>query len=401
MRRPCGRALLIGPLLLLAVAACERAQTKSATEPANALAPLVVPSALAEERKLPRVLDVTGTLVADAQAEVAAEAAGRVVAVGVERGTHVKADAVLARLDVGDATNQLREAEAAEAQALVKLGLTPGQAFDPADNVEVKKVRLAMERAQTEDGRYARLVNEGAVSQSESESKRMEYLTAKEEYAAAIQRARELNQAYLAQRARVQTARKAFNDTVVRAPFEGVVAERHVSVGQFVQRGSKVATLVRVDPLRIELMVPETATVAVKRAEKVSFAVQAYPDRRFDGQVKYIGPSLKSDSRALVVEAIVRNPERLLHPGFFATASIELPAMEPSVLVPAGAVRTDAGVSKVFVLRNGRAEQRLVQVGRDTGGGVEIVRGVKAGERVAVGAFDKLTDGAAVTERGS
>jgi len=257
-----------------------------------------------------------------------------------------------------------------------------------------------MERAQAEDGRYARLVTEGAVSQSEAEARRIEYLTAKQEHEAAVQRTREMYQAVLAQRIRVRVARKGLADTVVRAPFEGLVAERHVSVGQFLQRGGRIATLVRVDPLRIELMVPEVATVAVKRAEKVSFAVQAYPDRRFDGEVKYVGPSLRSDSRALVVEAIVRNPQRLLHPGFFATASIELPATEPSVLVPTAAVRTDAGVSKLFVLGSGRAEQRMVQVGRDVGGEVEIVRGVKAGERVATGAFDRLTDGVPVTERG-
>lgn len=391
-------AILGAALVILPLAGCQKAETKAT--PA-ATASVAVPSAVAEERMLPRILDVTGTLVPDAQADVAAEAPGRVVAVMVERGTHVKVGVILARLDDTDATNQLRESEAAEAQAFIKLGIKAGQAYNPADNVEVKKVRLAMERAKAEDGRYERLVKEGAVSQSESEAKKMEYLTAQEEYEGAMQRARELNQAYFASRARAQTARKGLSDASVRAPFEGEVVERHVSVGQFVQRGTKVATLARVDPLRIELMVPEVATVAVKRAEKVSFAVQAYADRRFDGQVKYVGPSLKADSRALVVEALVPNAERLLHPGFFATASIELPATAPSVLVPATAVRTDAGISKVFVLKGGRAEQRIVQAGRDTGQGVEIIRGLKAGERVATGAFDKITDGAAVTEQGS
>jgi RND family efflux transporter MFP subunit len=394
------RALLTGVLLVLAAGGCQKAETKKDAAKAGPT-PLAVPFAVAEERTLPRVLDVTGTLVPEAQAEVAAEASGRVVAVMVERGSAVKAGAVLARLDDTDARNQLREAEAAEAQAFVKLGIAPGQTYNPAENVEVKKVRFAMERARNEEGRYARLVKEGAVSQSEAEGKATDYMTAKEEYEAALQRARELNEAYIAARARTRTARKTLADSSIRAPFEGSVAERHVNVGQFLQRSAKVATLVRVDPLRIELMVPEVATVAVKRAEKVSFAVQAYPDRRFEGQVKYVGPSLRTDSRALVVEAIVPNPERLLHPGFFATASIELPATEPSVLVPAAAIRTDAGVSRVFVLKNGHAEQRMVQIGRDTGTGVEIVRGVKSGEHVAVGEFDKLTDGAAVTERGS
>lgn len=392
--------LAVALLIPIALAACGKSEDKSPKAAASAVAtPVTVASAVAKERTHPRVLEVTGTLVADAQVDVAAETSGRVIAVAIERGTHLPAGTVIARLDDRDATHQLREAEATEAQAVAKVGLTPGRAFDAADNVEVKKVRLAMERLEKEYQRYARLVEEGAVSRSEAESRQVEYLTAKEEYAAALQRAREAYQALLTQRVRVQIARKGLDDVVIRAPFEGLVAEKHVSVGQFLQKGARVATLVRVDPLRIELTVPEIATAAVKRAETVRFAVQAYPDRSFEGRIKYIGPSLRSDSRALVVEAVVPNRERLLHPGFFATARIDLPATEPSVFVPASAVRTEGAVSKVFVLKDGRAEQRFVQIGRATGDEVEIVRGLAAGERVATGGLDRLVDGVPIAER--
>ena len=395
MRR--GAALLIAIVL----AACGKSEDKPPKAAASAaVAPVTVVSAVAKERTSPRVLEVTGTLVPDAQADVAAETSGRVMAVAIERGTSLAAGTVIARLDDRDATNQLREAEAAEAQAVAKVGLTPGRAFDAADNVEVKKVRLAMERLEKEYQRYARLVDEGAVSRSEAESRQVEYLTAKEEYAAAVQRAREAYQALLTQRVRVQVARKGLDDVVIRAPFEGLVAEKYVSVGQFLQKGARVATLVRVDPLRIELTVPEIATAAVKRARSVRFAVQAYPDQSFEGRIKYIGPSLRSDSRALVVEAVVPNRQRLLHPGFFATARIDLPAGEPSVFVPSSAVRTEATVSRVFVLKDGRAEQRFVQIGPATGDEVEIVRGLGAGERVATSGLDRLADGVAISERG-
>jgi membrane fusion protein (multidrug efflux system) len=363
------------------------------------LSPVTVVSAVARERTLPRTLEVTGTLVADAQADVAAEMSGRVVMVAIERGTHLVAGTVIARLDDRDARNQLREAEAAEAQAVARVGLVPGRAFDAADNVEVKKVRLAMERLEKEYERYARLVEEGAVSRAEAESRQVEYLTAKEEYAASIQRAREAYQALLTQRVRVQIARKGLDDVVVRAPFEGLVAEKHVSVGQFLERGARIATLVRVDPLRIELTVPEIATAAVKPAENVRFTVQAYPNRAFEGRIKYIGPSLRADSRALVVEALVPNRDRLLHPGFFATARVDLPATAPSVFVPVSAVRTETGVSKLFVLKDGRAEQRFVQIGRETAGHVEILRGLRAGERVATGGLERLADGVPIAER--
>jgi len=177
-------------------------------------------------------------------------------------------------------------------------------------------------------------------------------------------------------------ARKAAHDAEVRAPWDGLIAEKHVQPGQYVQRGARIATLVRVDPLRVELAVPETAVAAVRRGQKVAFHVQAQPDRTFEGSVAYVGPSLRADSRALVVEALVPNRDGRLSPGLFATARIELPAARPSVLVPAAAVRTQAGVSTAFVVRNDRAEMRLVQLGRELPGGlVEVQRGIVAGER--------------------
>jgi multidrug efflux pump subunit AcrA (membrane-fusion protein) len=110
-----------------------------------------------------------------------------------------------------------------------------------------------------------------------------------------------------------------------------------------------------------------------------------------------VGPSLRPDARALVAEALVPNPAGRLQPGLFATARIELPATKPTVLVPAAAVRTQAGVSSLWVTRDSRAEQRLVQLGRQVGDLVEVVRGVAAGEAVVTTFDERLTDGAPVT----
>jgi membrane fusion protein, multidrug efflux system len=225
----------------------------------------------------------------------------------------------------------------------------------------------------------------------------MEATTAREQYEAVLNESRQLYQSLLAQRARRDIARRAVADTDVRAPFDGLVAEKHATVGQYLQKGAKVATLVRVDPLRVELIVPEAAVAAVRRGQKVSFRVQAYPDKRFDGVIAYVGPSVKADSRALVVEALVPNGDGRLQPGLFATARIELSAGKPSVLVPTVAVRTEAGVSKVWVIKQERAEMRLVQLGRDVGDRVEALRGVAAGEPVVAPYSDRLQDGVPVT----
>ncbi|MBM3219230.1 MAG: efflux RND transporter periplasmic adaptor subunit [Candidatus Rokubacteria bacterium] len=259
-----------------------------------------------------------------------------------------------------------------------------------------------MERAEADHERYAKLVAGGMVSRSEYELRRADALTARAQYDAEINTARQLYQTLQAQRARVSMARKAAHDAEVRAPWDGLIAEKHVQPGQYVQRGARIATLVRVDPLRVELAVPETGVAAIRRGQKVAFRVQAYPDRPFEGSIAYVGPSLRTDSRALVVEALVPNRDGRLAPGLFATARIELPSVRPSVLVPAAAVRTEAGVSTAFVVKNERAELRLVQLGRELPGGfVEIERGIVAGEKVVAKPVPQLGDGVFVTTQGS
>jgi len=393
------RSIATGVLLAACIVGAGGCGNSEAKNPVVAAAPkpVAVSTVLAEARALPRDLDVTGTLQADAQTEVASETSGRVLAVNVERGTVVKAGAVLARLDAEDARSALREAEATAAQTQARLGLGAGDAFDATRTAEVRKARATMERAELEYQRYARLVEMGAVSRSDYDLRRMEAATAREQYEASLNESRQLYQSLLAQRARIEIARRALADTNVRAPYDGLVAEKHATVGQYLQKGARVATLVRVDPLRVELIVPEVAVAAVRRGQKVSFGVQAYPDTRFDGVIAYVGPSVKADSRALVVEALVPNADGRLQPGLFATARIELPAGKPSVLVPAAAVRTEAGVSKLWVVKQDRAEMRLVQLGREVGDRVETLRGVAAGEPVVAPYSDNLQDGAVVT----
>jgi RND family efflux transporter MFP subunit len=150
---------------------------------------------------------------------------------------------------------------------------------------------------------------------------------------------------------------------------------------------------VKIDPLRAELAIPEAAVPAIKVGQKARLTAQSFPDRGFDGIVRYIGPSLRTEARTLVVEAIVPNPERILKPGLFVTARVELPKSDPTLLVPAAAVVTDSGVSHVFVLGKERVSERIVALGDRYGDAVEIRTGVAAGERVVVNPDLRLADG--------
>ena len=161
----------------------------------------------------------------------------------------------------------------------------------------------------------------------------------------------------MAARARMNLAQKAVADTVVRAPFPGLVGERFVSVGDYVTKGTKVASVMRVDPLRIELTVPAQYISQVAAGRSVSFVVDAYPGETFTGQVRFVSPSVNADTRALTLEAVVPNADARLKPGFFATARIEEAGAGPGILVPASAVRTLAGTARVFVVA-GRPRRR-------------------------------------------
>jgi len=158
-------------------------------------------------------------------------------------------------------------------------------------------------------------------------------------------------------------------------------------------------SVMRVNPLRVELSVPEQYIAAVGAGRAVSLDVDAYPGRSFKGQVRYVSPALRAESRSLVVEAVVPNDDGTLKPGFFATARIEDASPQPAILVPAGAVRTVTGTARVFVIASQRAEERIVTVGQPNGELVEITSGLKAGEAVATANVEQLSDGAAVATR--
>jgi len=386
----------LAPLALLLLAGCGNTEAKLPGKAEEAPKPIVVSVAAAQERSLPTTLDVTGTLMADAQTDIASEIEQRVVEILVERGQFVNAGQVVARMDDQDAKNQLREAEATEAQIRERLGLVDGQTFNALSTPEVQQARATMERAEADYKRFAQLLDEGAVSRAEHDLRRADYLAAKAQYETTVNQVRQLYQSLLAQKVRVAMGRKAVEDTIIRAPFSGVIAEKAANVGRYTKKGDRIATIVRVDPLRIELTIPEGAVAAIRKGQRVSFAVQSYPDRQFEGTIAYVGPAVRAESRALVVEAIVPNPKALLQPGLFATAHIELPAARPSLMVPAAAVKNDGGVSKLFVAKNDRAEARIVQVGRETGGSVEILRGVQPGERIVSRQVDGLADGSLI-----
>ena len=392
--KPVGASLLA--LAPLVAGACSAADGKTKDQATAAPLAIAATPVAAVEQPIARFIRASGTLMAEEQADVAAETAGRVVAAAIERGTPVAQGAVLVQLSATETDAQLKEAQANAAQIEARLGLTTSGTFDVNAVPEVQSAKASHELAQSEFARIRSLLDQKVVSQSEYDQRRTQLEASRQQYEGAKNGAAQQYQSLQAARARVSLAHKAFTDTVVRAPFNGVVAQRLVSVGDYVTKGMKIAVVVRVNPLRVQLTVPEQFISAVSVGQPVGFVVDAYADRQFEGRVKYISPALAADQRALTIEAIVPNPNGDLKPGLFATARIEQQAKTPGVLVPAAAVQTTGGTSRVFVVNGDRVEERIVSVGQTVGDLVEVSKGLKPGERVATTNVAQLVDGVKV-----
>jgi RND family efflux transporter MFP subunit len=380
----------------LASNACTAGDAKAKEQTASPPIVQVSPIA-ATQQPIARFIRATGSLMAEEQADVAAETAGRVVAANIERGAPVSQGAELVRISETETDAQFKEAQANAAQLEAKLGITGGSEMEVNAVPEVQNAKAAADLAQAEFARIKSLLDQRVVSQSEYDQRRTQAEAARQQFEAAKNGAAQQYQMLQAARARVALAHKALSDTSVRAPFTGVVAQRLVTTGDYVTKGMKVATIVRVNPLRVQLTVPEQAISSMAPGQPVTFEVDAYPGRQFEGKVKYISPALQADQRALTVEAIVPNGDGLLKPGLFATARIEQPGRTPGVLIPAASVTTLSGTRRVYVVSGDHAEERIVTTGETVGDLIEITKGLKAGERVATKNVGQLADGIKVS----
>jgi len=411
--------LVLLTLLLVAVgvfvASCggSKANVRKTETSANSQpVALEVTTAAAIKRDLPRFFEATGSLAGDQQTDVAPQTAGKVVAVGVDIGSYVRRGQTLVQLDdaelklhVDQASAQVEQAKAAVRQAEEKIGLRSGQAFDPNRVAEVAAAKVTYDLAEKELKRAEKLIESGDVSRSFYDEQRARRDQLKEQYEVQLAQARQNYAAVDVARTNVANAqsqlalaKKNLSYAVIPAPIDGFVIERTADLGEYVSPQQKVVTIVRTNPLRIKIDVPEQAIPEVKVGQSVSIATSAWPDKNFAGRVARIAPNVSATSRTMTVEAEIDNSGNALKPGQFATVRILQERAEPAVLIPARAVLNQAGVNRVYVIKDGHAEQRLVQTGQTEGDLIEIRNGIAADEQVATSNLEQLTDGIAIKQ---
>src|SRR5205814_5282012 len=254
---------------------------------------------------------------------------------------------------------------AALAQDRERLGLSPDGADDRVSSEETGTVRQAkavLDDAKLKRDRASKLVQQGVSPRDEIESVDAEYKVARSRYQDALEEIRN-RQGMLAQRrSEVALAKQQLTDTSVYAPMDGVVQEKKASVGEYLAAGAPLVGVVRIDPLRLRVDVPERESHNVRNGQSVRVTVEGDPES-YLGYVKRLSPTISEQNRVLAVEADVRNNGRL-RPGAFVKAEIVTDQISTAVTVPNTAVVTFAGIDKVLVIENGNAIEKTVTTGR-------------------------------------
>lgn len=415
----------IGIMLASLIAAGCSKQSVSADP--QSVQPVRVSTARPLVKTVPASFEETGTFNPDETSDVAPLVAGRVIATPVDVGDYVKQGQIICELDHRDAQLKLDQAKAqmdqavfAVRQAQSRIGVTDGADFDVNKVPEVAAAKANYESAEAQARlaaadakRYEGLVKTGDVSKSTYDKYRTQQETAdaqvnavKQQYEAAANLARqsyrgvEFSQASLeAVRSQLAQAQKGLDDTTIRAPFDGFITARPVSAGEYVALTNKIATMVRVGLVKLQLQTPEQRAGQTRIGMMVEARVAAYPNRAFTGKVTAINPSVDPNSRVFTVEARFENPKGELRPGMFATAKVLLPGGEEAVFIPRQAVIKDKTTDsyQVFTVDGGKAHLRVVVPGDVDGEMIRITSGLSGKDQVAVSNQGELFDGAPVT----
>ena len=350
------------------------------------------------ETPVGQTVTVNGTLAAFDQATISVKVPGRLQTISVDLGSVVRKGQAIAQLEQADYKLRVQQAEASLAQARARLGLSPDGANDSVTAEQTGTVRQAkavLDEAKAKKDRATRLVQQGVIPRAEFDSADAEYKVALSRYQDGLEEIRN-RQGLLAQRrSEVALARQQLADTTVYAPMTGVIQEKKSSIGEYLAAGAPVVTVVRIDPLRLRVEVPERESHNIRNGQSVRVTVEGDPEV-YLGFIKRLSPTISEQNRVLAVEADVANNGKL-KPGAFVHAEIITDQTTTAVTVPAHAIVTFAGIEKVIVVENGKAVEKPVTTGRRGPDWVEIKAGVNVGQTVIVDPGN-LQAGQAVTE---
>lgn len=391
-------------LLIVAVlaAGCGDKQQKADVEAASKAAPQVteVQVATAESRPMELSLLVTGSLTPDESVNLGFEVAGKLESVRTDFGQTVRKGQILAQLDRRELQFQVDRGNAALAQALARIGLSPGQeGSSPETTPAIRQASAQLDDARSKFESARKLVDSGDIAKERFTELEKQF-RARE---AALQATRDELQTQLASiqgmRAELSMAKKRLADTTLYAPFDGAVTARMASPGQFLKENTPVVTIVKPWPLRLRVEIPESAVSGVRQGTTLAFSTDAAPGAEFQAVVRELNPTLDAQSRSLTAEARLIRSDPRLKPGMFVQVRLITAKNARTTMVPRQAIYTVAGLTKLFVVRDGKSFEHKVQPGLVDGDWVEVSAAVQPGDKVAISNVQNLIDGGAVSVR--
>jgi HlyD family secretion protein len=382
--------------LAAATAGCSKSETAQASS--RETTPKGVRVEAVRQESVKRAVDVVGTLAPVDQVTISSEADGKVSRILADLGDRVKAGQVLIQIDNEKQQYTFEQQQAALARALAQYG-----ASDPEHLPEIERTPDAM-RAQADlqqatqaHNRASELFKRNLISQQALDDAQAALHSKQAIYNSALQTGKNLRASIQASQAAMKLAGRQLRDTLIRAPFDGVVEKRLVNQGELVKTQTPVIAIVRLDPLKVTAEIPEKMAPWINTGETVQLQVDAYQGKTFNGRVSRISPAVNTSTRAFPFEALVPNPDAALKPGTFARVHIESSKVDSVLTLPYASLQYRYGVNRVFVVDGDKLSLRELSVGERVGDRIEILRGVKAGERVALTDVDTLNDGMAVS----
>jgi multidrug efflux pump subunit AcrA (membrane-fusion protein) len=388
-----GIAVLPRSIVLLMVALSAGCSTGRGAA-AGQQGPRQVKVEAAQVRDVRRAVDVVGTLTAREDVVVSAEVAGRVASLKHDLGDRVAAGDELVQLDQEKAQYSVEAGRAALAQSRAKYGATESGDLPPLDRVpEVVSATAELADAKQRLDRAKSLAARSILSKSDLDDAQTKYDTAAAAHDQALASARELRADIEAKSSALRLAERDLRDAIIRAPFDGFVAERIVSLGQYVQPQAPVMRLVQLHPLKVTAEVPEKFAPWMQTGRELTVRVDAFPSEAFKGQIVRISPSVNLKSRAFAIEGEVPNQDGRLKPGTFARLDISTDHVDRAITIPAAAVQSRYGTNRVFIVTNGALQGREVVLGDRLGDRVEVSSGLDAGATVVAADVEQLADG--------
>ena len=329
--------------------ACKKPASATAGPP-PVFPPTQVIAVEARRQSVAEALSLVGTLAANEWVEIKAELEGMVVEIGFEEGKAVTKGQLLFRLDESRLTASLAEAE-----------------------VNLKLSKVNHDRAQ-------QLLRDKTISQQEFD---------------------QLASRFESMQAALAVRQRELKDTKIHGAFAGIMGARNVSTGQVIKKDTVLGTLVDVDPVKVEVNVPERFLSLLKLDQTIELRVAAFAGRTFKGQVYFIAPQVDTATRTALVKARIANPDLALKPGMFVNLDLTLQLRADAVVVPEPAIMVNADRAMIYIVdQDSNAQLRPVKLGVRQAGIVEILKGVESGQLVIVEGVQKVRPGSKVKPAG-